>query len=97
MLPGVAPPGKVVLVYGEKMPPGSEVDLAWSQGITVGPGPFLVEDDGTVRVSMLVVRHDLIGARTLVATSTEGLFTPVEGDLLVVPRTLTPPNFNGRG
>lgn len=96
VLPSVAPPGRVVLAYGEKMPPGTDVELTWSQGITIDPGPFRVKADGTVRVPILVVRHDLLGTRTLVATSTEDLFTPVEGDLLVVPRTLVPPNFNGR-
>ncbi|MEO9326050.1 hypothetical protein ABFT23_21330 [Nocardioides sp. C4-1] len=97
VLPGVAPPGRVVLAYGEDMPPGSDVDLTWLPGITIDPGPFRVAADGTVRVPLLVVRHDLLGVRLLTATSVGGLFTPVDAELLVVPRTLAPPSFNGRG
>jgi len=97
VLPAVSPPGKVVLVYGENMPPGSDVTLEWASGINIHTGPFEVSEDGTIRVPLLIVRHDLLGVRLLTATSTEDLFTPVEGELLVVPRTLMPPNFNGRG
>ena len=56
-----------------------------------------MSDDGTVRVPLLIVRHDQIGTRLLTATSTTALFTPVDGVMLVVPGTLLPPNFNGRG
>lgn len=97
VLPAVSPPGKVVLVYGESMPPASDVSLEWASGINIHTGPFEVSEDGTIRVPLLIVRHDLLGVRPLTATSTDDLFTPVEGELLVVPRTLMPPNFNGRG
>ncbi len=97
VLPSVAPPGRVVLVYGENMPPESEISLAWAPGINIHTGPFGVSEDGIVRVPLLIVRHDLLGTRLITATSTEDLFTPVEGVMLVVPRTLVPPNFNGRG
>jgi hypothetical protein len=97
VLPSVAPPGQVVLAYGENMPPGSDISLVWAPGINIDIGPFKVSDDGTVRVPMLIVRHDQIGTRLLTATSTTALFTPVSGVMLVVPGTLLPPNFNGRG
>jgi Tol biopolymer transport system component len=97
LLPGVAPPGKVVLAYGVDFPPGSLVSIEWEPGITVTRTPALVSPTGTLRVPVLVVRHDLLGARLLTATSEDDLFTPVDGDLLVVPRTLSPPTFNGRG
>ena len=97
VLPSVGPPGHVVLVYGESMPPGSFVSLEWQPGINLHIGPFKVSKDGTVRVPLLIVRHDQIGTRLLIATSTTALFTPVDGVMLVVPRTLVPPNFNGRG
>ena len=97
MLPSVAPPGKVVLAYGENLPPGSEISIRWASGISVHPGPFEVSDDGTARVPVLIVRRDLLGDRTVGATSTNELFSPIEVDMLVVPRTLTPPSFTGRG
>jgi Tol biopolymer transport system component len=97
VLPGVGRPGQVVLAYGENMPPGSEIELEWGVGITVARGPYAVADDGRVRVPLLVVRRDLLGARVLTATSTEDLFDPVDGGLLVVLRTLNPPQFAGRG
>jgi hypothetical protein len=97
VLPAVSPPGKVVLAYGENMPPESEISLAWAPGINIHTGPFEVSEEGTMRVPLLIVRHDLLGTRLVTATSTEDLFTPVEGEMLVVPRTLVPPNFNGRG
>ena len=96
VLPSVGPPGQVVLAYGENMPPASEISLVWAPGISVHTGPFEVSDDGTVRVPLLIVRHDQIGIRLLTATSTTALFTPVDGVMLVVPGTLVPPNFNGR-
>ena len=97
VLPSVGPPGQVVLAYGENMPPGSDITLAWTPGINVNIGPYKVSDDGTVRVPLLLVRHDQIGTRLLTATSTTALFTPVAGVMLVVPGTMLPPNFNGRG
>jgi Tol biopolymer transport system component len=96
VLPSVGPPGQVVLVYCENMPPTSEISLAWAPGISVDTGPFEVSKDGTVRRPLLIVRHDQIGTRLLTATSTTALFTPVDGVMLVVPGTLVPPNFNGR-
>jgi uncharacterized protein DUF11 len=96
VLPSVGPPGQVVLAYGENMPPASDITLVWAPGISVHTGPFEVSDDGTVRVPLLIVRHDQVGTRLLTATSTTALFTPVDGVMLVVPGTLVPPNFNGR-
>ena len=97
VLPSVGPPGHVVLVYGESMPPGSEVSLTWAPGINIHSGPFEVSEQGTVRAPMLIVRRDLIGNRLITATSATELFTPVAGGMLVVPRTLGPPDFDGRG
>ena len=97
LLPAVARPGMVVLAYGEDMPPGSEVTLAWNRGITVDRGPYRVAADGTMRASLLVVRRDLLGKRRLVASSDSDEFSPVTGPLLVVLRLLSAPGFLGRG
>ncbi|WP_141371821.1 DUF11 domain-containing protein [Cellulomonas cellasea] len=98
LLPAVSRPGTVVLAYGENFPPGAAVELEWSLGITVDPGPAFVDpDDRTVRFSVLVVRRDRLGQRTLDATSPDGLFGLVQGDLLVVPRSASPPELIARG
>jgi hypothetical protein len=97
LLPAVTKPGTVVLAYGENFPPGAAVDLLWSAGITVARGPAIVDDDGTVRFSVLVVRRDRLGERTLDATSPAALFGLVQGDLLVVPRSSSPPVLIARG
>ncbi|WP_258726280.1 hypothetical protein [Cellulomonas sp. NS3] len=97
LLPAVSKPGTVVLAYGENFPPGEAVELVWSQGITVDPGPAEVDSEGTVRFSVLVVRRDRLGARTLDATSPDGLFGLVRGDLLVVARSSSPPELIARG
>lgn len=97
LLPAVSKPGTVVLAYGENFPPGAAVQLVWSQGITVDPGPAVVDADRTVRFSVLVVRRDRLGARTLDATSPDGRFGLVQGDLLVVARSSSPPELIARG
>jgi streptogramin lyase/Tol biopolymer transport system component len=91
LLPAVARPGQVVLAFGEDMPPGSEVGLVWNSGITVDRGPFEVDDEGSMRAMLLIVRRDQIGARDLIAASATEEFSPVKGDLLVLLRTLSPP------
>ena len=97
LLPAVARPGQVVLAFGEDMPPGSQVRLVWNRGITVNRGPFKVDDEGNMRAMLLIVRRDQLGARTLKAASATEEFSPVEGDMLVLLRTFSPPLLIGRG
>jgi hypothetical protein len=107
ILPAVARPGQVVLAYGEKMPPGTEIEVAWSgrtatgndfgSPITVNRGPFEISEEGTVRIPLLVLRRDDLGTRFLTAVSTTAAFSDLETTLLVVQRTLGPPSFAGRG
>jgi Tol biopolymer transport system component len=97
LLPAVARPGQVVLAFGEDMPPGSRVTVDWEPGITVDTGPFRVAADGTMRASLLLVRRDRLGDRTLTATSVTDEFSPVTGEMLVVLRTMQPPDLVGRG
>jgi hypothetical protein len=85
------------MAYGEKMPPGTRVRLQWDPGITISTGPFKVAADGTMRAPLLLVRHDLLGNREIVATSTTGAFGEVRGPMLVVERLATAPDFLARG
>jgi hypothetical protein len=97
----------VVLAYGEDMPPGTEVEVAWSartpsgedfgSPITINRGPFEVSEEGTVRIPLLVLRRDDLGTRFLTAVSLTAEFADLETTLLVVQRTLGPPNFTERG
>jgi Tol biopolymer transport system component len=108
ILPAVAHPGQVVLAYGEQMPPGTEVEVDWARRtaaglplgdpILVNPSrSYLVDDDGSVRIPLLVLRRDLLGERVLTATSTTAEFMPLEAPMIVVLRQLGPPLFVGRG
>jgi hypothetical protein len=107
ILPGVARPGQVVIAYGENMPPGTEIEIDWrtqtpggvplADPITIDPGPYLIGDDGTVRIPLPVIRRDFLGERILTATSTTGEFVDLEATLLVVLRSLGPPQFVERG
>ncbi|GAA1532065.1 hypothetical protein GCM10009788_39040 [Nocardioides humi] len=97
VVPAVARPGQAVLVYGERLPPGTKVTLAWSAGIALDQGSLTVAADGTVRLPVFIVRRDQLGERLLTATSETDEFTPVEGGLLVVLRSFAPPDLVGRG
>jgi len=95
VVPAVARPGEVVLAYGEDFPPGAEIHLTWSSGITTAPGPYTVGPDGRVSIPVLVVRNDVRGERWLRVTS--GPATDLRGVLdqgfpRVVP---TPPGAGG--
>lgn len=97
LVPAVARPGQVVLAYGEEMPPGTQVTLGWRPGAVLRPGPLTVAPDGTIRTSILIVRREQLGERTITATSQTAEFAPVTGDALVVLRTMSPPDLVGRG
>jgi hypothetical protein len=98
LLPSVGPPGLVTMAYGEEMPPRAEVTLTWVPGITPNDGPFTVAADGTLRVPVLIMRgDDALGDRVVVARSVDQLFAPLRAEILVVPRSLSPPDFLGRG
>lgn len=99
LVPAVARPGQVVLAYGENMPPGTEVVLSWGEGegIPIDAGPLTVLDDGTIRRPLLILRREQLGDRTITATSATEEFTPVTGDILIVLRSLSPPDLVGRG
>ncbi|MEU3612219.1 HYR domain-containing protein [Streptomyces sp. NPDC006872] len=94
--PAVARLGDVVLAEGRDFPAGTVVQLKWSQGITAATVPVRVGADGTFRTQVLVLRKDRTGPRLLNATGPG--YDPVTGpQVLVVPRSLQPPDFIGRG
>ncbi|WP_435768430.1 hypothetical protein [Nocardioides sp. SYSU DS0651] len=97
LVPAVARPGQVVMAYAENMPPGTSVGLRWSEGTVPEPGTLTVAEDGTARTSILFVRRDQLGERILTATSTTDEFAPVDGEILVTLRSMSPPDLVGRG
>ncbi|MEV7095332.1 VWA domain-containing protein [Amycolatopsis sp. NPDC051045] len=96
--PGVGPLGFVPRVTGTDFPPGATVRLAWSAGISATPGLVTVGVDGKFEAQFLIFHHDLIGPRTLSATSVSGpkFGTARSNPILVVLRTEQPP-FISRG
>jgi hypothetical protein len=96
LLPSIGSPGVVTLAFGDNLPPNALVNLDWKEGITGFDGPFRVAADGTVQAQMLVLRRDDLGVRQLILTGPAGRFSPVQADMLVVPRSESPPRFLGR-
>ncbi|MFI9585450.1 HYR domain-containing protein [Streptomyces sp. NPDC052236] len=93
--PLVARLGDVVLAEGRDFPAGTIVKLEWSEGITAATTPVRVRADGTFRTQMLVLRKDKTGPRLLGASGPG--YNPLDTGILVVPRSLQPPKFAGRG
>ncbi|PZS26379.1 MAG: hypothetical protein DLM58_20820 [Pseudonocardiales bacterium] len=96
LLPPIGAPGFVTLAFGEDFPPATSVRLTWQPGINTNPNPVRVDPDGTLRFPLLIVRHDRLGKRLLLALSTTGRFSHVTTTMLVVPGTEGPPRFVGR-
>ena len=93
--PKVGPAGTVVVVTGSNFAAGQPVALVWSAGITPQPlSPIVAGTDGSLHAQVLVIPHDVLGKRTLTATSvvngTPGV--PATGTFLVVPDTAQPPS-----
>ena len=89
VLPPVAGPGSVVLVYGTGFPPGEAVQLAWNPGITAAATPPVAGPDGTFVAQMLILGGDLTGERTVVVTGAG--FGQVTAPFLVTKPRLLPP------
>ncbi|MFJ2021027.1 HYR domain-containing protein [Streptomyces nodosus] len=92
--PQVARPGDVVLARGKDFPPGRTVSLSWSVGITPAQSAVRVGPDGTFESQLLVLRKDQLGPRTLRAQA-QGL-DRLTKPVLIVQRSLQPPDFAGR-
>ncbi|MGI5440815.1 HYR domain-containing protein [Streptomyces shenzhenensis] len=95
--PTVARPGDVVLARGEDFPPGRTIALTWSRGITAAQSPVRVGRDGAFEAQVPVLRKDQLGPRVLRARvpALDRLHRPQE-DVLIVQRSLQPPDFAGR-
>jgi Tol biopolymer transport system component len=104
--PVLGPPGGVPTASGTNFPPGATVRLVWREDaapdgtlpITATGNEVEVAPDGTFSWPALVFRRDILGPRQLVAEPVDGPgFGAVAADFLVVPRSLDPPEFEGRG
>ncbi len=92
--PMVAKPGDVVMVQGTDFPPDTVVPLSWKPGITPAGTPVLVGADGTFHTQLVILRKDTLGPRRLWARMTG--YDPLQTPVLVVQRSLQPPDFAGR-
>jgi Tol biopolymer transport system component len=92
--PTIGRPGIVVMVVGSGFPPGSQVRLRWSRGITQRRDPVIARG-GSFRVPMLIFHNDRIGLRDLIAEPVDGRsFPPVSAPVLVTESTSVPPQFS---
>lgn len=92
--PPVGRPGLVVMATGSGFPPGAQLRLRWSIGLTPSLPVVTTDARGRFRVQVLVFHNDRIGRRDLVAESVGGSpFPPVEAPLLVTKPSMGPPGF----
>ncbi|MER7755083.1 hypothetical protein [Kitasatospora sp. NPDC097643] len=97
--PPVGPPGVVTLAYGADFPPGTEVTLRWSAGVTAAAAPVRVGADGTFTAPVLVLVQDTLGPRELVTTPAAAgppAFGEVRTGFTVVPGVLQPRPYEWR-
>ncbi|MFB9371559.1 hypothetical protein [Kitasatospora albolonga] len=97
--PPIGPPGTVTLAYGSQFPPGAELRLSWSAGVTAAAAPVRVGADGAFAAPVLVMRQDVLGARELVvrqAAPGDPVFGEVRTGFRVVPGVLQPRDFQWR-
>lgn len=93
--PEVATPGQVVVARGQDFPAHTTVALSWDTGITTARSPVRVDRDGSFEAQVLIVRKDQVGPRLLRADVAG--YDRLDEPVLVVQRTLQPPDFAGRG
>lgn len=91
--PAIGPPGFVTAAIGSGLPPGAQIRLSWSRGISETPGIVRVRQDGTINVQALIFHHDLLGFRRLQAGPVDGpRFGTVSSQRFqVVARAVQPP------
>ncbi|GAA1847143.1 hypothetical protein GCM10009750_36990 [Agromyces salentinus] len=97
----VVTPGDGIETYAKYLPPDAAVTFRWEGVPTSTPAVHWENpDDPTqARWSLVILRWQFAGARTLVMHSEDGLFAdiPSTNQLLVVPRTGMGPDLVGRG
>lgn len=92
--PEVGRPGIVVIATGEGFPPGAQVRLSWSEGITPSMPVVVADGEGRFRVPVLVFHNDVIGRRELVAEPNgAGGFPTATAPMLVSEPPVEPPGF----
>ena len=92
--PPVGPPGIVTVVTGSGFPPGADVRLAWTAGMTPTLPIVKADAGGGFKIQVLVFHNDVQGTRNLRAEAAGAiLFPPVEAPMLVTPPPAMPPGF----
>ncbi len=93
--PEVARPGLVVIATGRGFPPGAQVRLRWSRGITEDLPVVTADEQGAFSRQVLVFHNDLLGMRDLLAEPASGPpFPPIAAPLLVTESSMAPPSFD---
>jgi Tol biopolymer transport system component len=77
--PPIGQPGIVTIATGSGFPPGVEVRLTWSRGITPKLPAIVADASGAFRVQVLVFHNDIVGQRDLVASPADGVSFPSFG------------------
>jgi hypothetical protein len=92
--PQVGPPGTVFIATGTGFPPGAQVRLSWSRGMTPKLPVVTADARGRFRIQVLVFHHDAIGTRDLEAEQVGAVpFPPVAAPVLVSTPSSMPPGF----
>ncbi len=98
--PPIGPPGFVPTAVGTGFPAGAPVTLTWDPGITARlDKPVTTDTDGSFRVSVIVLYHDLLGPRQLRAVVANpngpnaGSSIEADAPYLVTPGRPQPPDF----
>jgi Tol biopolymer transport system component len=92
--PPVGQPGTVVVATGTGFPPGAQVRLSWSRGMTPKLPTVTADAKGGFRVQVLVFHHDMLGPRDLEAVQVGAVpFPPVAAPMLVSAPSAMPPGF----
>ena len=92
--PEVGQPGIVVVATGSGFPPGSQLRLRWSFGLTPSLPVITADSKGGFRIQVLIFHNDRTGRRDLVAESVGGSpFPPVQSRMLVSEASMGPPGF----
>ena len=101
LTPVVGPPGTIVTARGADFPPGTQVQLSWSQGIvSTASAPIATDASGTFTTRVLVFPHDTLGARVMTAVSLvppkSSLSAFASAPFLVVAGEVQPSDFAWR-
>ncbi len=92
--PPVGDQGIVTVATGDGFPPGAQVHLSWSLGITPTLPIVKADANGHWQLQVLVFHNDVTGSRNLVAEWAGGpQFPTVQVPMLVTIRSATPPGF----